>query len=786
VTVKCPKCNTKNPDDSKYCKECGALLKPSEDISVTKTLQTPAGEFSKDTIFAMKYRIIEELGEGGMGVVYKAKDMRLDRTVALKFLPPELTKDEEAKKRFIQEAKAAAALDHPNICTVYEVDEADDQTFIAMGYIEGKSLKNKLESGPLDIDEAKDIAIQVAEGLKEAHEKGIVHRDIKPANIMITKKGQAKITDFGLAKLSWGVDLTKPSTIMGTVGYMSPEQAKGETVDHRTDIWSLGAMMYEMLVGERPFKKDPEQALIYAILNDKPTPLSLLRPDIPAHIEHVIERALAKNAVERYQDIGELISNLKESLPITFAKAEKSIVVLPFDDLSPDRDQEYFSDGLTEEVISDLSGIGALRVISRSSAMTFKGTKKTAPEIAKQLNVQYVLEGSVRKAGTNLRITAQLIDATKDTHLWAEKYSGTLDDVFDIQEKVSRSIVRTLKIKLTNKKDKQIASRPIENVHAYECHLRAIYQIWLTTEEGLEQALKFIDNGLEIIGKNEVLYADKGQVYMHYVDFVVGKDESCLKKAEQCVKEIFALNPDSAYGNFLNGLMLRNRGNAQAAVKVFKKAIQAFPEDSNFLTWLAWVYSHWGKCEAARSLSRKIIELDPLSPKSHMLEGTIDLFEGKFGSSIKYLYKFHQIEPGNPFYRYWYAKALAYNQNIEEALKIFELIERDTPNTIWSQLSVFFTNALKEKKTEALQSVTKEAKEMFKKDEMFPIWMAESYILIHEIEEALDWLEHGVNWGFINYPFLKQYDTFLENIRDEPRFKKLMERVKHEWENFEL
>jgi serine/threonine protein kinase len=786
VTVKCPKCNTKNPDDSKYCKECGALLKPSEDISVTKTLQTPAGEFSKDTIFAMKYRIIEELGEGGMGVVYKAKDMRLDRTVALKFLPPELTKDEEAKKRFIQEAKAAAALDHPNICTVYEVDEADDQTFIAMGYIEGKSLKNKLESGPLDIDEAKDIAIQVAEGLKEAHEKGIVHRDIKPANIMITKKGQAKITDFGLAKLSWGVDLTKPSTIMGTVGYMSPEQAKGETVDHRTDIWSLGAMMYEMLVGERPFKKDPEQALIYAILNDKPTPLSLLRPDIPAHIEHVIERALAKNAVERYQDIGELISNLKESLPITFAKAEKSIVVLPFDDLSPDRDQEYFSDGLTEEVISDLSGIGALRVISRSSAMTFKGTKKTAPEIAKQLNVQYVLEGSVRKAGNNLRITAQLIDATKDTHLWAEKYSGTLDDVFDIQEKVSRSIVRTLKIKLTNKKDKQIASRPIENVHAYECHLRAIYQIWLTTEEGLEQALKFIDNGLEIIGKNEVLYADKGQVYMHYVDFVVGKDESCLKKAEQCVKEIFALNPDSAYGNFLNGLMLRNRGNAQAAVKVFKKAIQAFPEDSNFLTWLAWVYSHWGKCEAARSLSRKIIELDPLSPKSHMLEGTIDLFEGKFGSSIKYLYKFHQIEPGNPFYRYWYAKALAYNQNIEEALKIFELIERDTPNTIWSQLSVFFTNALKEKKTEALQSVTKEAKEMFKKDEMFPIWMAESYILIHEIEEALDWLEHGVNWGFINYPFLKQYDTFLENIRDEPRFKKLMERVKHEWENFEL
>jgi len=314
---------------------------------------------------AGKYKLLAELGRGGMGVVYKAKDTRLNRTVALKFLPAELTQDEKVKKRFIQEAQAAAALEHPNICTVYEVDEADGQTFISMSYIEGQSLKDKLESGPLTIDEAKDIAIQVAEGLKEAHKKGIVHRDIKPANIMIKDERQAKITDFGLAKLSWGLNLTKPSTIMGTVAYMSPEQAKGEEVDHRTDIWSLGAMLYEMLSGTQPFEKDREQALIYAILNDKPTPLSLLRSDIPTQIEQMIEKALAKKTSERYQSVDELFQDLKQTSSIAPSKAEKSIAVLPFTNMSADPDQEYFCDGMTEEIINALTHIKDLRIIAR-------------------------------------------------------------------------------------------------------------------------------------------------------------------------------------------------------------------------------------------------------------------------------------------------------------------------------------------------------------------------------------------------------------------------------------
>ncbi len=422
--MKCPKCNTKNPDDSKFCRECAAPLKPSKDSSVTKTLQTPKGEFKKGQIIAKKYKIIEKLGEGGMGVVYKAEDTRLGRTVALKFLPSELTRDEEARKRFIQEAKAAAALEHPNICTVYEVDEADVRTFISMSYIEGQSLKDKLKDGPLSIDEAREIASQVAEGLREAHEKGIIHRDIKPANIMLTDKGQAKITDFGLAKLSWGIDLTKPATIMGTVAYMSPEQARGEEVDQRTDVWSLGAMLYEMLTGERPFMKAEEHALIYSILNDEPRPISEIREDIPVYIADAISKTLEKDMAKRFENIHELIHALKQSPLVSFQEAECSIVVLPFEDLSPGRDNEYFSDGLTEEIITDLSQVQELCVISRNSAMALKGTKKNTKTIGKELNVQYVLEGSVRKAGNDLRITAQLIDARSDRHLWANKYAA--------------------------------------------------------------------------------------------------------------------------------------------------------------------------------------------------------------------------------------------------------------------------------------------------------------------------------------------------------------------------
>ena len=309
--MKCPKCKADVSEDSHFCSKCGTPVLDKADLSVsqTKTIQKPA--ITSGNTITSKYKIIEEIGRGGMGVVYKAEDTRLKRTVALKFLPPELTQDQEARQRFIQEAQAAAALNHTHICTIYEVDEADSQTFISMEYIEGQNLKERLASGPLSITEATDIATQVAQGLDKAHTKGIIHRDIKSANIMVTKQGQAKIMDFGLAKLTGASMITREGvTMMGTVAYMSPEQAQGKTVDHRSDIWSLGVVLYELFGGQLPFQGETEASFLYSIVHEDQARLKDVNPDIPIEIQKVINRALKKKPDQRYQSAEEMVAEL--------------------------------------------------------------------------------------------------------------------------------------------------------------------------------------------------------------------------------------------------------------------------------------------------------------------------------------------------------------------------------------------------------------------------------------------------------------------------------------------
>ncbi len=352
------------------------------------------------------YKILEKIGEGGMGVVYKAQDLKLQRPVALKFLPSNLLGDEEAKARFLREARAAAALQHPNICTIHEIDEADGHTFIVMAYLEGEELRKQIEKGPLSLDRLLDIAIQVARGLQEAHSKGVVHRDIKPANIMDTTAGQAVLMDFGLAQIASAASkLTREGTTVGTSAYMSPEQTTGEKTDHRTDIWALGVVLYEMATGQAPFQGHYEQAILYSILHEAPEPITALRTGIPPELERIANKCLTKRADERYQTVSDLLADLgalKRSRESSEGKrqssgtrdARPSIAVLPFENRSRDEDDEYFSDGVTEDIISALGKVEGLRVTPRASAFRFKGESTAVRQVAEKLNVGCVLTGT--------------------------------------------------------------------------------------------------------------------------------------------------------------------------------------------------------------------------------------------------------------------------------------------------------------------------------------------------------------------------------------------------------
>ena len=730
------------------------------------------------------YKILEKIGEGAMGVVYKAEDTKLKRTVALKFLPPEWTRDPEAKERFLREAQAAAVLDHPNICTVYEINESKGQTFISMAYIDGQTLKDNLEFGPLEIQDAQGVILQIAQGLHDAHQNGIVHRDIKPGNIMLTEKGQAKITDFGLAKLEWGADITKTITIMGTVAYMSPEQARGDDVDLRSDIWSLGVLFYEMLTGQLPFSRDTYQTAIYAIMHEDPEPLASFRSDIP---EMVIHKALQKDLHKRYQSVEDFIQDLKDPYAAVAPPAAKgnSLVVLPFENISPEKENEYFSDGLTEEIITDLSQIKELQVISRTSAMRLKGTDKDLKTIGRQLAVKYVLEGSVRKQDNNLRITAQLIDAANDMHLWAEKYSGTMDDVFDIQEKVSRSIADALKVKLSPEENEKIADRPIENIKAYECYLQARQEIWSFTEEGLERALLLLQNGLKIVGENALLYAAMGTAYWLYVNAGIKTGDEYIEKTEQCANKVFELDPGSPHGYILKGAVHVHRGNMLEAVKDLKRAMAIDPNNADVML-LARVYASCGQISAASLLVKKLLEIDPLNTITYSLPGYLDILGGNFEKAPESYQKMSLMDPRNPLSLWFYAWSLTFAGRNEEAYALIEKLAENAPGTVYASLGLFTKYALQGKKKEALDEVTPQLEIAAKGVEYLSRDMAHGYALIDEKDKALDWLENAVNRGFIAYPFLNDHDPFLENVRKEERYKKLMERVKYEWENFEI
>jgi len=465
---------------------------------------------------------------------------------------------------------------------------------------------------------------------------------------------------------------------------------------------------------------------------------------------------------------------------------EKSIIVLPFDNMSSDPDQEYFSDGLTEEIITDLSHIHELLVISRSSAMTFKGTNKTIPEIARAVNVRYVLEGSVRKAGNNLRMTAQLIDAETDAHLWTEKYDGTLDNIFDIQEKVSKSIVDALKIKLSSDEKARISKQKINDATAYEQYLLARHEIWRATKESLNHAIQLLESSINAIGRNEYLLTALGYVYFQYVNLGIYPDDKHLDIADELINEALILNPELSKAYFIKSGIHETRGELIDSFNAIKQALNYDPADSEALMMIAFLYALVGRPEKGMPYAKRAIESDPLNPIAYGGEWWVNQSAGKFDKSLEACSKMYNIDKDNPISIHAYAYSFACNNKVKEATKLYDSLVVSHPDLPTSLLGKAIRHAINNEKQEALESITDQIKKAAEMDHIFAWWLSGVYSLIGEKEKAIDYLERATRDIFIDFPFFTKHDPFLENVRGEERFKKLMAKVKTKWENFEV
>lgn len=784
------------------------------------------------------YKILDKIGEGGMGVVYKAQDIKLDRSVALKFLPAHVSVNAETKARFLQEAKAAAALNHPNICTIYGVDESEqpDKTglaggkmFIAMEYIEGGTLRAKLPFAK--IDDAVAIAIQIGEALQEAHAKGIVHRDVKADNIMLTSKGQAKVMDFGLAKLKGSLKLTKTSSTVGTLGYMAPEQIQGGTVDNRSDIFSFGVLFFEMLTGRLPFRGEHEAAMVYSIAHEQPEMLTKFLPDAPDALTHVLGRALEKDPEDRYQSAADMVSELRRSQKKTTrvvrtsssdkqpefsvsAKSEAkglrnswaskkttiiallgfvallaigtslfigrqpaitSLAVLPFENIGASPDQEYLSDGVTESIINNLTKISSLRVIPRSTVFRFKGKEVDIQEVGTKLNVGAVLSGRITHRGQILEVQVDLIDIKRESQLWGNHYESSLTDVLSLQKQITNDVSSKLGIGLSTETRENIVKHSTDNTQAYQLYLQGRYYWNRRTAVTLERAIDYFKQAIRLDSTYALAHSGLADTYIIQSQYSGIPTRISIPLTQQSARRALELDNSLAEAHTTLAFSYYLEWKYGEAEREFKQALALNPRYATTYHWYEIMLARMGRLDEAAAMIQKAQELDPFSPVITLNVGVIALQKKQYDKAMLLFNKAIELDPS-------FAPAYIYSGLTNELLKKYPEArtgyEKGTELSGRSSESLSFLGnfyAKRGMRSEALKLV-KENEQRYHAGTGSAYNIARIYAGLGEKERVFELLEQDIR-DHSTWSGMLLTDWAWEDVRTEQRFVALMKKV---------